>query len=79
MDLTIPLGDHIYVTEIKLDKTHDYQPQDPNPALAQIQAKNYAQPYLAQQQASKQIHQLGLVFNTHARNLVQMDWLTIAS
>ncbi|WP_044411188.1 ATP-binding protein [Thiomicrospira microaerophila] len=77
VDLTIQLGDHIYITEIKLDKSQDYQPQDSNPALAQIQAKNYSQPYLAQQQAGKQIHQLGLVFNTHARNLVQMDWLTI--
>jgi hypothetical protein len=60
VDLTIQLGDHIYITEIKLDKSQDYQPQDSNPALAQIQTKNYSQPYLAQQQAGKQIHQLGL-------------------
>ena len=77
VDLTIQLGDHIYVTEIKLDKHEDYQPQQPNPALAQIQSKNYAQKYLAQQQVGKQIHLLGLVFNRHARNLVQMDWQTV--
>ncbi|SFR60709.1 ATP-binding protein [Thiomicrospira sp. ALE5] len=73
-DITIKLGDQIYVTEIKLDKSESFQPQTPNPALAQIQAKHYAQKYLAEQQNGKQIHQLGLVFNKHARNLVQMDW-----
>ena len=77
VDLTILLGDHIYVTEIKLDKREDYQPQQLNPALAQIQSKNYAQKYLAQQQDGKQIHLLGLVFNKHARNLVQMDWQAV--
>ena len=77
VDLTIQLGDHIYVTEIKLDKNEDYQPQQPNPALAQIQSKGYAQKYLAQQQNGKHIHQLGLVFHGHARNLVQMDWQTL--
>ncbi|MDT8407207.1 MAG: AAA family ATPase [Methylococcales bacterium] len=76
-DLTILLGDHIYVTEIKLDKTKDYQAQDPNPALKQIQDKHYAQKYLARQQEGQHIHQLGLIFNPHARNLVQMDWLTL--
>ncbi|WP_044411170.1 ATP-binding protein [Thiomicrospira microaerophila] len=76
-DMTIMLVDHIYITEFKLDKTQDYQAQSPNPALQQIQTKNYAQKYLAQQQAGKQIHQLGLIFNTHARNLVQIDWQTL--
>jgi len=76
-DMTIMLGDHIYVTEFKLDKSENYQPQSPNPALQQIQTKNYAQKYLAQQQAGKQIHQLGLIFNTHARNLVQIDWQSL--
>ncbi|AHF00758.1 hypothetical protein THIAE_02290 [Thiomicrospira aerophila AL3] len=76
-DMTIMLGEHIYVTEIKLDKTEAYQPTQPNPALAQIQSKAYAQQYLAQQQEGKQVHQLGLVFNKHARNLVQMDWQTL--
>jgi hypothetical protein len=76
-DMTIILGEHIYVTEIKLDKSESYQAQTPNPALAQIQHKNYAQKYLAQQQNGKQLHQLGLVFNNHARNLVQCDWHTL--
>jgi hypothetical protein len=76
-DMTIMLGDHIYVTEIKLDKSESYQAQTPNPALAQIQHKNYAQKYLAQQQNGKQIHQLGLVFNNHTRNLVQLDYCPI--
>jgi GH35 family endo-1,4-beta-xylanase len=64
--MTIRLGDHIYVTEIKLDKSEHDQAQTPNPALAQIQQKNDAQKYLAQHQTGNQIHQLGLVFNNHA-------------
>lgn len=76
-DMTIQLGEHIYITEIKLDKTENYQPQQPNPALAQIQTKNYAQKYLAEQQTGKHLHQLGLVFNNHARNLVQLDAHTL--
>ena len=77
VDLTIQLGNHIYVTEIKLDKSEDYQHQEPNPALAQIQSKNYAQKYLAQQQDGKHIHLLGLVFNKRARNLVQLDFYSL--
>src|SRR5690606_29625335 len=54
VDLTILLGDHIYITEIKLDKRAGYQPQQPNPALEQIQRKSYAQKYRVQQQNGKQ-------------------------
>lgn len=46
--MTITLGEYIYVVEIKLDKSLDYQSQTPNPALQQIQDKVYAQKYLDQ-------------------------------
>ncbi|WP_127470183.1 ATP-binding protein [Thiomicrorhabdus aquaedulcis] len=77
VDLTVKLGDHLFIMEFKLDKSTDYQPQTPNPALQQIITKNYAQKHQAWSQAGKPIHQIGLIFNQNARNLVQMDWLTV--
>jgi hypothetical protein len=69
-DMTIELGDYIYVMEIKRDHHAEYQPQTPNPALQQIQDRGYSQKYLA---SGKQVIELGLVFHTGCRNLVQMD------
>ena len=69
-DLTVKLGNYIYVMEIKRDTSLEYTTQTPNPALAQIQERGYSQKYLA---SGKTVIELGLVFNTHARNLVQMD------
>ena len=70
-DMTVMLGDFIYVMEIKLDKSTDYQLQTPNSALQQIQDKVYAQKYTQQQ---KQVIEVGLIFNQAQRNLVQLDW-----
>ena len=70
-DLTVQLGDYIYVMEIKLDKSADYQIQTPNPALQQIQDKDYAQKYRNQ---DKTVFEVGLVFNQSQRNLVQLDY-----
>ena len=69
-DLTVQLGDYIYVMEIKLDKSADYQIQTPNPALQQIQDKDYAQKY---QNLGKTVFEMGLIFNQVQRNLVQLD------
>ena len=71
VDMTVMLGDFIYVMEIKLDKSTDYQPQDPNPALQQIQDKGYAEKYSGQ---GKAVFEAGLVFNRTRRNLVQLDY-----
>lgn len=57
--------------EIKLDKSQDYHPQTPNPALQQIQDKGYAQKYLDQH---KRIYEVGLVFNQIQRNLMQLEY-----
>ncbi len=73
-DLTIELGDYVYVMEIKRDNRADYQPQVPNPALRQIQDRGYSQKYLA---SGKQVIELGLVFHTGSRNLVQMDGVRV--
>ena len=56
--------------EIKRDRQADYQLQSPNPALQQIQEKGYSQKYLT---SGQHVIELGLIFNTHARNLVQLD------
>ncbi|MBS3954306.1 MAG: ATP-binding protein [Methylomicrobium sp.] len=71
VDMTVELGNFIYVMEIKLDKKPDYQEQTPNPALQQIQDKDYAQKY---RQQGKAVFEVGLIFNQQQRNLVQLDW-----
>jgi len=43
-----------------------------NPALAQIQARGYSQKYL--QAPSQGLFEVGLVFSSTARNLIQADW-----
>lgn len=73
-DMTIELGEYIYVMEIKRDNRADYQMQNPNPALKQIQDRGYSQKYLA---GGKQVIELGLVFHTGSRNLVQMDGVRV--
>jgi len=73
-DLTVQLGSHIYVMEIKVvdadpgkDK-HMAEDQDANPALAQIRRKKYADKYRGR--SGIQVHEVGLVFNRKLRNLV---------
>ena len=61
----------LYVMEIKRDDALEYQPQQPSPALEQIRSRGYADKYQA---SGKTVLELGLIFNSHARNLVQMDW-----
>ena len=55
-DMTVELGNYIYVMEIKRDNCAEYQPQTPNPALQQIQERGYSQKYLA---SGKQVIELG--------------------
>ena len=71
VDLTVMLGDYIYVMEFKRDQQSNYQPQSPNPALEQIQQRSYGDKYLSE---DKTVYSVGLIFNCEARNLVQMDW-----
>jgi hypothetical protein len=73
-DMTIILGEHIYVMEIKLDPRKRFIAKTPNPALAQILERDYAKKYLTR---AKAVHQVGMVFHNKTRNLVQMDWLDV--
>jgi len=77
VDMTVKLGKHIYVMEIKLvddkdlDNSDDLKKPDQNIALDQIKAKNYAQKYL--NEPDKTVHQVGLVFSKSQRNLIKWD------
>jgi hypothetical protein len=70
-DMTILLGDHIYVMEIKVV---DNLPEGNNQALQQIVQKNYAEKY--RNREGKTVHEVGLVFNKTERNLVQADYVS---
>jgi hypothetical protein len=70
-DMTILLGNHIYVMEIKVV---DHLPEGNNQALQQIIQRNYAEKYRNRER--KTVHEVGLVFNKTVRNLVQADFLT---
>jgi hypothetical protein len=75
VDLTIILGEHIYVMEIKLDQRKRFTLKTPNPALQQIMDKDYARQYLSK---GKTVHQVGMIFHNKKRNLAQMEWITLA-
>jgi hypothetical protein len=70
-DITILLGNHIYVMEIKVV---DHLPGGNNQALQQIVQRNYAEKY--RNREGKTVHEVGLVFNKTERNLVQADHVT---
>ena len=50
-------------------------PGDANPALAQIQARGYSAKYRGQ--AGKGLFEVGLVFSSAERNLIQADWCRV--
>jgi hypothetical protein len=70
-DMTIIFKDHIYVMEIKVV---DHLPEGNNKALEQILQRNYAEKY--RNREGMVVHEVGLVFNKTARNLVQADYVT---
>lgn len=67
-DLTVMLGDNIFVMEIKL--LDQAPPADSaNPALEQVRQRHYAEKY--RDRPGKQVYELGLVFGKAERTLVQ--------
>jgi hypothetical protein len=70
-DMTILLGNHIYVMEIKVV---DNLPEGNNQALQQIVQRNYAEKY--RNREGMTVHEVGLVFNKTERNLIQADYVT---
>ena len=73
VDLTIIIEERIYCLEIKLEHGEPpTKPRDINHALQQIIDEGYSEKYLNQN--AKTLFEVGLVFNSQARNLVQADW-----
>ncbi len=59
IDITVETDKYIYVIELKRD-------QSPETALAQIEEKDYAKPFLA---SGKQIIKLGINFSSETRTI----------
>ncbi|MBK5970297.1 MULTISPECIES: ATP-binding protein [Thiorhodovibrio] len=87
VDLTVRLADYTYVMEIKLDRGAARPEPEPkvepeagaekdgaetNPALAQIRARRYSEKY--RDTPGQGLFEVGLVFGSAARNLIQADW-----
>jgi hypothetical protein len=70
-DMTILLGNHIYVMEVKVV---DNLREGNNIALEQIIQRKYAEKY--QNREGISVHEVGLIFNKTERNLVQGDYVT---
>jgi len=68
-DLTVMLGDHVYVMEFKVIEAETIED---NPALAQVVTRGYAEKYRGE--PGKRVHELGFVFSRRLRGLVRADW-----
>ena len=70
VDMTVKLGDHIYVMEIKVvdGENGAGDKMAHNPALKQIQEKGYAEKYRGMDGVT--VHEVGLVFSKVLRNLI---------
>ncbi len=68
-DLTVMVGVHIYVMEIKVIEGNQVQG---NAALDQILQRNYAEKYGGE--PGKYVHEIGLIFSRTQRNLIQANW-----
>ncbi|SLM33177.1 conserved hypothetical protein [Desulfamplus magnetovallimortis] len=84
VDMTVKLGNHVYVMEIKvmdqdniniidtnnkMDALNPLENPDHNPALKQIQEKGYAEKYRGIKGIT--VHEVGLVFSKKLRNLLR--------
>ena len=68
-DMTVILKDNIYVMEIKVVPESG---GSGNPALEQIQEKNYARKYIGR--PGFRVFEVGMVFTENERNLTAFDW-----
>ncbi len=75
VDMTIKIEGYIYVIEIKLVQDNAVTDSTINPALKQIQEKRYSEKY--RDQPGKGLFELGLVFSSSERNLIQADWVAV--
>jgi hypothetical protein len=90
-DLTVRIAGYTYVMEFKLERgtaaskvvaeqakgtTEAESDEVANPALAQIQARGYSEKYRGA--PGRGLFEVGLVFGSAARNLIQADWRRVA-
>ena len=67
--MTVILKDNIYVMETKVVPESG---GSGNPALEQIQEKNYARKYIGR--PGFRVFEVGMVFTENERNLTAFDW-----
>ena len=72
VDMTVKLGMHVYVIEIKVVDTDHVHKTNKNPALVQILDKNYAEKYRGC--TGIVVHEVGLVFSRKLRNLLNWEF-----
>ncbi|WP_242470044.1 ATP-binding protein [Allochromatium vinosum] len=90
-DLTVQIAGYTYVMEFKLergaaaskvvaedagDAADSESAEAANPALEQIQARGYSEKYRGA--PGRGLFEVGLVFGSAARNLIQADWRRVA-
>ena len=68
VDMTVKLGNHVYVIEIKVVNMESTEKLKENPALKQIQDMGYADKYRGETGVT--VHELGLLFSRKSRNLI---------
>jgi hypothetical protein len=68
-DMTIKIGDTVYVMEIKV--TAETESPD-NPALRQVKVRNYAQKYVGA--PGSRVFEVGMIFSSKERNLIEFGW-----
>ncbi len=66
IDLTLFIGDKIYIIEFKVDK-NDFSVS----ALNQIKKKRYFEKYLS---SNKKIYLVGIEFDEKKRNIKKVEW-----
>lgn len=79
-DLTVKIGDNIYVMEIKVAASPaagaagaETSGAAPNPALEQIRERAYADKYTGL--PGKSVYEVGIIFDPETRNLAAIDWV----
>ena len=75
VDLTVKLAGFTYVIEIKLERGETKDEVENNLALEQIREQGYSEKY--RDDPGKGLYEVGLVFSSKKRNLVQADWVRV--
>ncbi len=76
VDMTVKLCGYTYVMEIKLERGGRVPEEaESNPALEQIRSRGYSEKY--RNEPGKGVFEVGLVFSSKERNLIQADWVRV--